>query len=116
MCQQHWASVCRGFRLHSAVIKCSQQFVNVKASHSSGWQLLLVESSQSFGSTLGDLPLAHTRHGQVPLALVQVGSTPLEELTHGDQQAGPAQVVVRGGEGLSLEEPQEEQQLAERGF
>lgn len=101
-----------GFGLHSAVIESSQQFVNVKASHSPGRQLLLVESSQSLGGTVEDLPPAHARHGQVPLTLVQVGSTALEKLAHGDQQTGPAQVVVGGGEGLSLEQPQEEQQLA----
>lgn len=93
-------------------IKSSQQFVNVEASHSSGGQLLLVESSQSLGSTVDDLPPAHARHSQVPLTLVQVGSAALEKLAHGDQQTGPAQVVVGGGEGLSLEQPQEEQQLA----
>lgn len=105
---QLWASV-SSTGLQTS-LRCRQQFVNVKASHSSGGQLLLVESGQSFGSTVDHLPLAHTRHGQVPLTLVQVGSTALEKLAHGDQQTGPAQVVVGGGEGLSLEQPQEEQQ------
>lgn len=49
-----------------------------------------------------DVPLAQARHGPVPPGRAQVGSAPLQNLPHGDQQAGPAQVVVRRGEGLGL--------------
>lgn len=116
LCVSAQATASSGFRLHSAVIKSPQQFVNVKASHSSGRQLLLVESRQSFGSAPDDLPLAHTRHSQVPIRLVHVGLTPLEKFAHGNQQAWPAQVVVRRGEGLSLEQPHNTKHQAWRGF
>lgn len=72
------------------------------ASHSPGWQLLFVDSSQSFGSTLDHLALGHACHDLMPVCPVDVGHAALQDLTHCNNQTWPAQAVVRRGQGLSL--------------
>lgn len=72
------------------------------ASHSPGWQLLFVDSSQGFGSTLDHLALCHARHGLMPFCSVDVGQAALQDLTHCNNETRPAQAVVWRGEGLSL--------------
>lgn len=76
---------------------------NLSFSHSPGWQLLLVESSQSFGRTLDHLPLAHACQGLMPVCSVDVGHAVLQNLTHCNNQTWPAQAVVRRSQGLSLQ-------------
>lgn len=73
------------------------------ASHSPGWQLPFVQSSQSFGGALYHLTLGHARHGLMPVCSVDVGLAALQDFTHCNNQAWPAQAVVRRGQGLSLQ-------------
>ena len=74
-----------------------------RASHSPGGQLLLVEPGQSFGGAVDHVALAHPRHGLVPVRPVDVGQAALQDLAHRHDEPGPAQAVVRGGQGLGLQ-------------
>ena len=76
---------------------------NLSFSHSPGWQLLLVESSQSFGRTLDHLPLAHASQGLMPVCSIDVGHATLQNLSNCNNQTWPAQAVVRRSQGLSLQ-------------
>lgn len=80
---------------------CEKNWKN-SVSHSPGWQLLFVDSSQSFGSALDHLALGHACHCLMPVCSVDVGQAALQDLTHWNNQTWPAQAVVRRGQGLSL--------------
>lgn len=74
----------------------------VGLSRRSGRQTLFIDSSQGFGSAMDHVALAHARDGLMPVQSADAGRAALQNLTHGGNEARPAQAVVRRGQGLRL--------------
>lgn len=74
----------------------------IVTSHSPGGQLLFVDPSEGFGCTLDHLPLSHARYCLMPVCPGDVWQVALQHLTHGNNQTGPTQAVVRRGQRLGL--------------